>query len=112
MDGTSPCDGRVQVLYNNQWGSVCHTNWALEDATVLCQELGCGDATDSPSYSGSYYGPKWMDYVGCTGKETSVRTCPFTGYGVSSCGDGLYAGAVCKRKIIIHNGNTLTCTCS
>ncbi|KAA0720726.1 Deleted in malignant brain tumors 1 protein [Triplophysa tibetana] len=101
VDGTGPCDGRVQVLYNGLWGSVCHTNWSLEDAKVLCRELGCGEALEATSYSGSYLESNWMDDLGCTGKEDSVRSCPFTGWGVSSCGTGLYAGAVCNSVKLI-----------
>lgn len=98
VDGTSPCDGRLQVLYNGHWGAVCNTGWGLEDAMVLCQELDCGEAEQTMSHVGPFAGSIWMDNLACTGNEMMLWNCPFTGWGASSCGDGLYAGVVCSSK--------------
>lgn len=100
VDGPNPCDGKLQVLHDHHWGSVCNTGWGLEDATVLCRELGCGEAPVPMAYVGPSVGPVWMDHVACTGTELKVRDCPFTGGGVSSCLDGLQAGVMCISKII------------
>nr|XP_055046948.1 CD5 antigen-like [Misgurnus anguillicaudatus] len=100
VNGTSPCNGRLRVLYNNHWGSVCHTGLGLEEAAVVCKELGCGDLVEPLSYVGPFVGPIWMDNLACTGNELTVRDCSFTGYNVSSCSDGLYAGVICKGKFI------------
>lgn len=99
VDGTSPCNGRLQVLHKGQWGSVCNTGWGQEDATVLCHELDCGEADQTMFYVGPFAGSIWMDNLECTENELSLWNCPFTGSGVSSCRDGLYAGVVCNRKI-------------
>ncbi|XP_057179428.1 deleted in malignant brain tumors 1 protein-like [Triplophysa rosa] len=102
VNGTGPCDGRVQLLYNGQWGAVCHTSWRLEDATILCRELGCGEIVEATSFVGPFDEPIWMDNVACRGTEVKLQSCPFTRGGVSSCGDGLYAGVVCNNVRLVN----------
>lgn len=101
VSGSSECDGRVQIRYNEQWGAVCHSGWDLADATVLCRELDCGDTAELKEYVGPS-GQILMGELACTGKELTVQDCPFTGWGVSSCLNGLHAGVFCKSKINLH----------
>ena len=44
VGGRSPLEGRVEVLYQGEYGSVCDDQWGLEDANVVCAELGLGMA--------------------------------------------------------------------
>ncbi|XP_077090934.1 scavenger receptor cysteine-rich domain-containing group B protein [Siphateles boraxobius] len=99
VDGSSACDGRVQIWYREHWGAVCYTGWDLEDATVLCQELDCGEIAEPKAYVGPSVGQIWMDDVTCTGNERTVRDCPFTGWGVSSCLNTLHAGVFCQKTV-------------
>lgn len=32
--------GRVEILHDGQWGSVCDYKWDKEDAEVVCIEMG------------------------------------------------------------------------
>ena len=40
MDGLTAYEGRVEVCFDEAWGTVCNNNWEDIDASVACNQLG------------------------------------------------------------------------
>uniref|UniRef100_A0A8B9HFE6 SRCR domain-containing protein n=1 Tax=Astyanax mexicanus TaxID=7994 RepID=A0A8B9HFE6_ASTMX len=97
VNGNSFCSGRVEVYYNGKWGTVCDDDWDINDAAVVCRQIGCGRALSA--HDGWRFGqgsdPIHLDNVGCFGFESSITDCHHNGFGMHNCGHGEDAGVTC-----------------
>lgn len=106
MNGTNRCSGRVEVYHDGQWGTVCDDRWGMQEATVACQEMNCGNAltVKYKAFFGRGRDQVWLDDVECTGHEKSLADCPHRGFGEHDCDHNEDAGIVCS-------GNTSYTVC-
>ncbi|XP_053476947.1 lysyl oxidase homolog 3B isoform X1 [Ictalurus furcatus] len=93
-------EGRIEVFYKGEWGTICDDDFSLANAHVLCRQLGFVSATGwahSAKY-GKGTGKIWLDNVQCSGSERSISVCKSRGWGSSDCTHDEDAGVICKDE--------------
>lgn len=98
IGGEDEMEGRVEVKFQDVWGTVCDDDFGEPEAYVLCKSLGYTGETVSISVQfigflmdlpyphpifqsiikknfGKASGPIWLDQVSCNGNETALDKC-------------------------------------
>ncbi|XP_030844631.1 scavenger receptor cysteine-rich protein isoform X3 [Strongylocentrotus purpuratus] len=97
VGGSNEAEGRVEIQYNEVWGTICDDSWGITDASVVCRMLGFQGASGAPgsAHFGQGTGPIQLDDVGCTGAEQTIFDCAHPAFGVHNCAHYEDAGVVC-----------------
>ncbi|XP_063062354.1 galectin-3-binding protein A-like [Engraulis encrasicolus] len=98
VGGRRPSEGRVEVFHDSDWGTVCDDNWGMEEARVVCTQLGFRGALSAEvggTFPSRAAGSIWLDDLECKGSENSLSSCTFKGWGVNDCSHAEDAGVVC-----------------
>ncbi|XP_056410612.1 scavenger receptor cysteine-rich domain-containing group B protein-like [Hyla sarda] len=100
VGGNSSCSGRVEVFYNQAWGTVCDDTWDLSDAHVVCRHIGCGPAQQAlgEAYFSPGSGTIWLEKLFCNGTESSLSQCGGVVSKNSLCTHSQDAGVICTDK--------------
>ena len=91
--------GRLEVYYNNKWGTVCDDGWGSSDATVACRQMGFVGVSDSDSSRFGYRASSqsiWLDDVVCSGSELRLDNCSHAGIGFHNCDHSEDVGIICR----------------
>ena len=101
--GSTSYEGRVEVYHNGEWGTVCDDGWDLNDAQVVCRQLGYDLTVNARSnaYYGQGSGQIWLNNVTCLGNESTIEDCSHDGWGIHDCSHSKDAGVECAAS----NGN-------
>ena len=104
-------EGRVEVCYDNKWGTVCSDYWDYREVRVSCRQLG---------YGGNHYnywlnygaggGSIWLSRLDCGGYESRLLDCRrYRSIGSTGCNHnqdvgikcfGEYFKAVCRTSCL------------
>uniref|UniRef100_A0A034V477 Transmembrane protease serine 11G n=1 Tax=Bactrocera dorsalis TaxID=27457 RepID=A0A034V477_BACDO len=94
--GRSPNEGRLEVRYRGEWGTVCDDDFGLKEARVMCNSMGFyGTPTIVKNKYGSGNGPIWLDQVSCYGNETTLDQCGHFTWGEHNCNHTEDVGLKC-----------------
>merc|ERR1712136_491610 len=73
VNGGAANYGRVEVIHDGRWGTICDDDFDNNDATVICRMLGyrTGVVYMTANF-GQGSGPIWLDDLNCSGSETTI----------------------------------------
>lgn len=111
--GPNARQGRVEVLSDNQWGTVCKEGWDILDANVLCRQLGFFEALPSSIYRsyGAGVGPIHWHHMRCLGTELSLADCQEGSGSSLSCSHSSDAAVVCSAAGEIFKNGLISSLC-
>ncbi|HEY1100731.1 MAG TPA: scavenger receptor cysteine-rich domain-containing protein [Myxococcota bacterium] len=90
--------GRLEVFFNDAWGTICDDSFDNVDATVACRQLGFSSGTAVLSAglgAGAETQSIWLDDLLCSGTEARLELCTNPGVGVHNCSHGEDVGVTC-----------------
>ncbi|KAK7912572.1 hypothetical protein WMY93_012783 [Mugilogobius chulae] len=97
VSGPSLCSGSLQIQWNQSWTSVCEEDLDLQDAEVVCRQLGCG----APSLLQGALSEEDQVLLGqmfhCEGNESALMKCPSSSSG--QCSSGTTVNLTCLEPV-------------
>ncbi|NWH64674.1 WC11 protein, partial [Geococcyx californianus] len=98
--GNTACSGHLEVKQEETWAVVCFSHIDFKTASVLCNELECGQAVDV--LRGTPFGDRheliWPEEFHCVGNETDLAHCPRMLHRSKTCSH--YASVVCSGETL------------
>eukprot|EP00058_Branchiostoma_floridae_P023048 XP_002608538.1 hypothetical protein BRAFLDRAFT_92363 [Branchiostoma floridae] len=110
VGGATEYEGRVEIQNSDgtgQWGTICDDDFDLNDARVVCRQLGYGFPLQYTSgVFGEGSGSIWLDDVQCEGDEETLLDCPSNDWGEHDCGHYEDVGVICSMEVRLVGGSS------
>uniref|UniRef100_A0A9J8D8U0 Si:ch211-161n3.5 n=1 Tax=Cyprinus carpio carpio TaxID=630221 RepID=A0A9J8D8U0_CYPCA len=96
----SSCSGRLEILHNQTWMSVCDAAFDQQDAEVVCRELDCGAPVQVLGAAAFDKGDAqmWTQEIQCRGNESQIHLCTTSPSHENNCSHDNYQGMLCADK--------------
>ncbi|XP_016412850.1 scavenger receptor cysteine-rich type 1 protein M130-like [Sinocyclocheilus rhinocerous] len=96
----SSWSGRLEILHNQTWVSVCDAAFDQQDAEVVCRELDCGAPVQVLGAAAFDKGDTqmWTQEIQCRGNESQIHLCPTSPSHENNCSHDNYQGMLCADK--------------
>ena len=90
--------GRVEIFHRGLWGRICGNGWDMNEARVVCRELGYRYAVRALK-GGEVpvgIGKIWLNNLECIGTEKNLSSCSHNGWRNHRCKRNQDAGVECS----------------
>ena len=99
---SNPNKGRVEILYNGVWGTVCQYGMGFQGARVVCRQLGFPAALAVLNTYDPGSGPTLLRYTDCFGEEEGIQFCQHPGWhSGDSCRFSFRDGVECAGMFVV-----------
>ena len=98
--GSQDGQGRVEILHQGVWGTVCDDDWDDKAAKVACTSLGYPGVfapLDGKRVKNGE-GIIWFTDFQCNGSEISLHQCGTAGAGTRRCYHSEDSGVICNKR--------------
>lgn len=109
VGGRNESEGRVEIFIHGLWGTICDDGWDIDDAAVVCRQLGYHSlvAMKRKSFFGSNYMlPIILDEVNCNGNEIHLLDCESKPLFHHNCALTESAGVLCAGPRLFNSTNS------
>ncbi|XP_016112813.1 scavenger receptor cysteine-rich type 1 protein M130-like [Sinocyclocheilus grahami] len=108
--GGSRCAGRLEMLHDQTWMSVCDAAFDQQDAEVVCRELDCGAPVQvlGAAAFGKGDAQMWTQEIQCRGNESQIHLCPTSPSHENNCSQDNNVRLVCAdaMNVRVVGGNS------
>ncbi|XP_006817471.2 scavenger receptor cysteine-rich domain superfamily protein-like [Saccoglossus kowalevskii] len=100
VNGNLPNQGRVEVMHQGQWGTVCEAGFGNKTVDVICRQLGYnrGGISRTGAKYGEGTGPVWPSDIKCNGDEARLVSFRHRPWGLNNCGHYEDIGVICNNE--------------
>ncbi|KAL5022242.1 hypothetical protein ScPMuIL_001397 [Solemya velum] len=100
VGGNKENEGRIEIRYHGQYGTICDEKFDEAAARVICRMLGFDadggvEIHNSTTFGQGRFEPIWIDKVVCDGSEQTLEDCELGRWGVNHCEHDKDVGVVC-----------------